>query len=187
MLATFVAAFLVMADSALEFRPKNIFTVTGDFFERPYPDFWERVDRLSELGHFFGEVIPEEATIASPEEATIMYHSEHRMMGLLGISTPMVARAPLQPMTTADILHRRRAGPAIAAITTGGFVVELIFTIPGLGRYFVTAVQQLDYTVIMGTTVFYGAFLVVMVLLVDIIYGLVDPRIRLQGKGGQGA
>ena len=73
-------------------------------------------------------------------------------------------------------------GPAIAAITTGGFVVELIFTIPGLGRYFVEAVHQLDYTVIMGTTVFYGAFLVGMVLLVDIIYGLVDPRIRLEGK-----
>lgn len=73
-------------------------------------------------------------------------------------------------------------GPAIAAITTGGFVVELIFTIPGLGRYFVEAVHQLDYTVIMGTTVFYGAFLVAMVLLVDIIYGVVDPRIRLEGK-----
>ena len=51
-------------------------------------------------------------------------------------------------------------GPQIAAITTGGFVVELVFAIPGLGRYFVQAVQQLDYTVIMGTTVFYGAFLV---------------------------
>lgn len=71
-------------------------------------------------------------------------------------------------------------GPAIAAITTGGFVVELIFAIPGLGRYFVEAVQQLDYTVIMGTTVFYGAFLVMMVILVDIVYGLVDPRIKLQ-------
>ena len=47
-------------------------------------------------------------------------------------------------------------GPQIAAITTGGFVVELVFAIPGLGRYFVQAVQQLDYTVIMGTTVFYG-------------------------------
>ena len=54
-------------------------------------------------------------------------------------------------------------GPQIAAITTGGFVVELVFAIPGLGRYFVQAVQQLDYTVIMGTTVFYGAFLVFMV------------------------
>ncbi|MEH6549974.1 MAG: ABC transporter permease [Pseudomonadales bacterium] len=70
-------------------------------------------------------------------------------------------------------------GPAVAAVTTGGFVVELIFAIPGLGRYFVQAVQQLDYTVIMGTTVFYGAFLVLMVLLADIVYGLVDPRVSL--------
>ncbi len=71
-------------------------------------------------------------------------------------------------------------GPAIAAITTGGFVVESVFAIPGLGRYFVEAVQQLDYTVIMGTTVFYGAFLVLMVIIVDIAYAFVDPRIRLQ-------
>lgn len=70
-------------------------------------------------------------------------------------------------------------GPQIAAITTGGFVVELVFAIPGLGRYFVQAVQQLDYTVIMGTTVFYGAFLVFMVIVVDILYGFVDPRVRL--------
>lgn len=71
-------------------------------------------------------------------------------------------------------------GPQIAAITTGGFVVELVFAIPGLGRYFVQAVQQLDYTVIMGTTVFYGAFLVLMVIIVDIVYGFIDPRVRLQ-------
>ena len=71
-------------------------------------------------------------------------------------------------------------GPSIAAITTGGFVVELVFAIPGLGRYFVQAVQQLDYTVIMGTTVFYGAFLVFMVIAVDVVYGLVDPRVRLE-------
>ena len=71
-------------------------------------------------------------------------------------------------------------GPSIATITTGGFVVEIVFAIPGLGRYFVQAVQQLDYTVIMGTTVFYGAFLVIMVILVDLIYGLIDPRVRLE-------
>ena len=70
-------------------------------------------------------------------------------------------------------------GPQIAVITTGGFVVELVFAIPGLGRYFVQAVQQLDYTVIMGTTVFYGAFLVLMVIVVDILYGFIDPRVRL--------
>ena len=71
-------------------------------------------------------------------------------------------------------------GPAIAAITTGGFVVELVFAIPGLGRSFVEAVQQLDYTVIMGTTVFYGGFLVSMVIVVDLLYGWIDPRVRLE-------
>ena len=70
-------------------------------------------------------------------------------------------------------------GPAIAGITTGGFVVEIVFAIPGLGRYFVEAIQQLDYTVIMGTTVFYGAFLVFMVILVDLLYGWIDPRGRI--------
>ena len=70
-------------------------------------------------------------------------------------------------------------GPAIAGITTGGFVVEIVFAIPGLGRYFVEAIQQLDYTVIMGTTVFYGAFLVFMVILVDLLYGWIDPRVRI--------
>jgi ABC-type dipeptide/oligopeptide/nickel transport system permease component len=75
-------------------------------------------------------------------------------------------------------------GPAFAAITTGGFVVESVFAIPGLGRFFVQAVQQLDYTVIMGLTVFYGAFLVFMVIVVDILYGLVDPRIRVAKEVG---
>ncbi|MCY4044200.1 MAG: ABC transporter permease [Cellvibrionales bacterium] len=70
-------------------------------------------------------------------------------------------------------------GPAVAGITTGGFVVEMIFAIPGLGKYFVEAVQQLDYTVIMGTAVFYGGFLVLTVILVDILYGWVDPRIQV--------
>lgn len=73
-------------------------------------------------------------------------------------------------------------GPAVAAITTGGFVAEIVFAIPGLGRYFVQAVQQLDYTVIMGLTVFYGAYLVLVVILVDVIYGLIDPRIRIAGS-----
>jgi ABC-type dipeptide/oligopeptide/nickel transport system permease component len=99
------------------------------------------------------------------------------------------ARAKGLPPTRIFLKHELRnavlpvitvLGPAIAAITTGGFVVELVFAIPGLGRYFVEAVQQLDYTVIMGTTVFYGAFLVLMVLLVDIAYVLIDPRVTLE-------
>jgi ABC-type dipeptide/oligopeptide/nickel transport system permease component len=99
------------------------------------------------------------------------------------------ARAKGLPPTRIFLRHQLRnailpvitvLGPAIAAITTGGFVVELVFAIPGLGRYFVEAVQQLDYTVIMGTTVFYGAFLVFMVIVVDVVYGWIDPRVRLE-------
>ena len=71
-------------------------------------------------------------------------------------------------------------GPSVASITTGGFVVENIFGIPGLGQSFVLAVQQSDYGVIMGTTVFYGAFLVLMVIIVDLLYAWIDPRVRLE-------
>lgn len=70
-------------------------------------------------------------------------------------------------------------GPMIAGVLMGSFVVEQIFVIPGLGKHFVNAVSTLDYPLIMGLTIFYGAFLVVMNLLVDILYGVVDPRIRL--------
>lgn len=70
-------------------------------------------------------------------------------------------------------------GPATAALLTGGFVVESVFAIPGLGRYFVTSIQNLDYPMILGTTIFFGGFLIIMNFAVDIIYGLVDPRIRV--------
>ena len=70
-------------------------------------------------------------------------------------------------------------GPTIANVIMGSFVVEQIFVIPGLGKHFVNAVNTLDYSLVMGLTIFYGAFLVMMTLLVDIAYGMVDPRIRL--------
>lgn len=70
-------------------------------------------------------------------------------------------------------------GPVTAGLLTGGFVVESVFAIPGLGQYFVRSMQNLDYPMIMGTTIFYGAFLVMMNFVVDIVYGLVDPRIRV--------
>jgi len=69
-------------------------------------------------------------------------------------------------------------GPLIAAVFTGSFVVEHIFAIPGLGKYFVTSIQNRDYTLIMGVTIFYSAFLMTMNLLVDIIYALLNPLVR---------
>jgi oligopeptide transport system permease protein len=69
-------------------------------------------------------------------------------------------------------------GPLIAAVFTGSFVVEKIFAIPGLGRYYVTSINDRDYTTILGVTVFYSALLVFMNFLVDLTYAWLDPRIR---------
>lgn len=70
---------------------------------------------------------------------------------------------------------------AIVGTMAGSFVLERIFAIPGLGQYFVNCIQNRDYTVIMGTTVFYAALYVVALLAVDLLYGVVDPRIRITG------
>ncbi|MCA1031065.1 ABC transporter permease [Bacillus timonensis] len=77
-------------------------------------------------------------------------------------------------------------GPLTAGILTGSFVIEKIFAIPGLGDAFVTSITNRDYTVIMGVTVFYSILLLISILLVDILYGLIDPRIKLSG-GKKGA
>ena len=72
-------------------------------------------------------------------------------------------------------------GPLSAGVITGSFIIEQIFAIPGLGRHFVTSITNRDYTVIMGTTVFYSIILLLAVLIVDILYGIIDPRIKLKG------
>ena len=124
--------------------------------------------------------------------STMAYLTRLMRSSMLDITTSdfvRTARAKGLPPTRIFLRHQLRnailpvvtvLGPQIALITTGGFVVELVFAIPGLGRYFVDAVHQLDYTVIMGTTTFYGAFLVFMVLVVDVLYSFIDPRVTLE-------
>lgn len=73
-------------------------------------------------------------------------------------------------------------GPTVAAVLTGTFVIESIFAIPGMGKYYVQSVQNLDYSLILGMTIFYGAFLVIANFVVDILYGFIDPRIRIAGS-----
>lgn len=73
-------------------------------------------------------------------------------------------------------------GSLAASILTGTFVIEKIFAIPGMGKYFVESINQRDYPVIMGTTVFYSTILIIMLFLVDIAYGILDPRIKLHKK-----
>lgn len=73
-------------------------------------------------------------------------------------------------------------GPLIASLITGTFVVEKIFAIPGIGKYFVDGIFNRDYPVILGTTIFYSVILIVTIFLIDLAYTLIDPRIRLNSK-----
>jgi ABC-type dipeptide/oligopeptide/nickel transport system permease component len=70
-------------------------------------------------------------------------------------------------------------GPLFAALITGTFVTERVFGIPGMGSYFVTSIQNRDYSVIMGTTLVFAFFIVVANFVVDLTYAWLDPRIRL--------
>ena len=70
-------------------------------------------------------------------------------------------------------------GPLLAMLVTGSFIVELIFAIPGMGRYFITAVIDRDYPLVMGVTVVYAALIVVANIVVDILYAVADPRVEL--------
>ena len=115
---------------------------------------------------------------------------------MLGVMTQdYVTTARAKGLNSAQVILRHEVknslvpivtglGPGIAGIMMGSFVVESMFLIPGLGRYFVDSITNLDYPLIMGLTIFYGAFLVTMNLLVDVVYGLLDPRIRESGKKG---
>jgi ABC-type dipeptide/oligopeptide/nickel transport system permease component len=71
-------------------------------------------------------------------------------------------------------------GPLTAALLTGSFVVEYVFAIPGMGRFFITAVTDRDYPLVMGVTLVYTALLFVANMLVDMAYGLIDPRVRTE-------
>jgi oligopeptide transport system permease protein len=93
-----------------------------------------------------------------------------------GLPNPVIAvrhilRNSLMPLVS--IL-----GPVTAALITGSFAVEYIFAIPGLGKHFVTAVTNRDYTLVMGITLVYGVALILLNTLTDILYGILDPRMR---------
>lgn len=89
------------------------------------------------------------------------------------ITTRHALRNALIPVVTV-------LGPMFAAVLTGGFVVETVFGIPGLGRYFITSITNRDYPVIMGTILLYAIFLVIANVMVDVTYAWLDPRIRYE-------
>jgi ABC-type dipeptide/oligopeptide/nickel transport system permease component len=70
-------------------------------------------------------------------------------------------------------------GPLVADLLTGSFFIETLFRVPGLGRYFTTSILNRDYPMIMGTTLLFAALLSIVNLIIDLLYAVVDPRVRL--------
>lgn len=114
------------------------------------------------------------------------------MLDALGQDYIRTARAKGLPVGRIIFKHALRnalipvityLGPLTAFVLSGGFVVEKVFSVPGLGRYFTQSILNRDYPVIMGTTIFLATFIIAMNLVVDILYRVVDPRIDI-AKGG---
>ena len=126
-------------------------------------------------------------SLALPQVAYIARLTRGSMIEVLSSNFVRTAKAQGIPMKSIVFSHVLKPtflpiisyiGPATAAIITGSVVVEQIFGLPGLGRYFVQGALNRDYTLVMGVVVFYGCLIIAFNLLVDVLYGFVDPKIR---------
>jgi oligopeptide transport system permease protein len=140
----------------------------------------------SEAGGMRHYILPV-VTLALPQIAYIARLTRASMIDVLG--RDFIRTAYAQGLGTATVIrvHALKPamlpvlsymGPAIAAILTGSVVVEEIFGIPGLGQFFVRGALNRDYTLVLGIVVFYATLIIALNLVVDILYGAIDPRVR---------
>jgi len=124
--------------------------------------------------------------LALPQIAIVARLVRGSMIEVLHSNYVRTARAKGLPEHVIVTRHALRAallplvsylGPAIAQLVTGSLIVEQIFGLPGIGRYFVLAAVDRDYTLVMGVTIFYAAFIILLNLLADILYAVLDPRV----------
>jgi len=127
--------------------------------------------------------------LALPQIAYLARLTRGSMIEVLRSNFVRTARAQGLPTWQVVVKHALKPallpvvsylGPATAAVITGSVVVEQIFSIPGLGRYFVAGALNRDYTLVMGVVVFYGVLVIVFNFLVDVAYGWLDPKVRYQ-------
>jgi len=128
-------------------------------------------------------------TLALPQIAYIARLTRASMIDVLGRDFIRTARAQGLGTKTIIRVHALKPamlpilsymGPAIAAILTGSVVVEEVFGIPGLGQFFVRGALNRDYTLVLGIVIFYATLIITLNLIVDILYGVIDPRVRNQ-------
>lgn len=126
-------------------------------------------------------------TLALPQIAYIARLTRASMIDVLGQDFIRTARAQGLGTTTLVRVHALKPamlpvlsylGPAIAAVLTGSVVVEEVFGIPGLGQFFVRGALNRDYTLVLGIVIFYATLIIALNLLVDLLYGALDPRVR---------
>jgi oligopeptide transport system permease protein len=126
--------------------------------------------------------------LALPQIAIIARLTRGSMIEVLRSNYIRTARAKGLSVQMVVVRHALRAallplvsylGPAVAGILTGSLVVEQIFGIPGIGRYFIQAALNRDYTLVMGVVICYAALIVLLNFIADILYGLLDPRVRV--------
>jgi len=126
-------------------------------------------------------------TLALPQIAYIARLTRASMIDILGQDFIRTARAQGLGTKTLVRVHALKPamlpvlsylGPAIAAVLTGSVVVEEVFGIPGLGQFFVRGALNRDYTLVLGIVIFYATLIIVLNLLVDLLYGVLDPRVR---------
>ena len=126
--------------------------------------------------------------LAMPQIAYIARLMRGSMIEVLRSPFIRTARAQGLTMPRIIVLHALKPallpvisylGPATAAVITGSVVIEQIFGIPGLGRFFVQGALNRDYTLVMGVVVFYGSLIIIFNFFVDLVYGWLDPRVRL--------
>jgi len=144
---------------------------------------WLPAGGLGGADHFVLPVV----ALALPQVAYIARLTRGSMIDVLRSPFIRTARAQGLPVATIIVRHALKPallpvvsylGPATAAVITGSVVIEQIFGIPGLGRYFVQGALNRDYTLVMGVVVFYGALIITANFVVDLIYGWFDPRIE---------
>jgi oligopeptide transport system permease protein len=138
-------------------------------------------------GAWANKVLPIVA-LALPQIAYIARLTRGSMIEVLRSNHVRTARAKGMPETIVVARHAVRGamlpvvsylGPAIAGIVTGSVVIERIFGLPGIGRYFVEGALNRDYTLVMGVVIFYAVIIIVMNLIVDLLYAVLDPKVRL--------
>ncbi len=137
-------------------------------------------------GHFTNTILPI-IGLALPQIAYISRLMRGSMIEVLRSNPIRTARAKGLPERIVILRHALKPallpvisflGPATAAVITGSVVIEQIFGIPGLGRYFVQGALNRDYTLVMGVVVFYGILIILFNFIVDILYALLDPKVR---------